>query len=177
MTYPWPYSLPPHIHPQPQPTQPHWIQFPPQASPQPFSTLPPTPPQHPTSHHYPMPITPPLTLNTSNHINFRHIFQCNLRLPSTLPNLRNNIHISQLIHHNPKLTHILHCHFSLNLNLNHHLINYINHIYHIYHINYLHHRTRQIKPLPQHLFNHHHYKHLMYYKHHHLIQQQSLHSS
>ena len=59
MTYPWPYSLPPHIHPQPQPTQPHWIQYPPQASPQPFSTLPPTPPQHPTSHHYPMPLTPP----------------------------------------------------------------------------------------------------------------------
>ena len=59
MTYPWPYSLPPHIHPQPQPTQPHWIQFPPQASPQPFPTLPPTPPQHPTSHHYPLPITPP----------------------------------------------------------------------------------------------------------------------
>ena len=59
MTYPWPYSLPPHIHTQPQPAQPNWIQFPPQASPQPFSTLPPTPPQHPTSHHYPLPITPP----------------------------------------------------------------------------------------------------------------------
>ena len=59
MTYPWPYSLPPHIHQQPQPTQPHWIQYPPQASPQPFPTLPPTPPQHPTSHHYPLPTPPP----------------------------------------------------------------------------------------------------------------------
>ena len=59
MTYPWPYSLPPHIHQQPQPTQPHWIQYPPQAPPQPFPTLPPTPPQHPTSHHYPFPTPPP----------------------------------------------------------------------------------------------------------------------
>ena len=59
MTYPWPYSLPPHIHQQPQPTQSHWIQYPPQASPQPFPTMPPIPPQHPTSHHYPLPTPPP----------------------------------------------------------------------------------------------------------------------
>ena len=112
-------------------------------------------------------------LNTSHHINSRHIFQCNPRLPSTLPNLHNNIRISHFNHHNPKPTHISHCHFNLNLNLSHHL--YL--LHHIYHINYIHHHTRQIKPLPHLLFNHHHYKHLMCYKHHHLIQQQSLHSS
>ena len=110
-------------------------------------------------------------LNTSNHINYRHIFQYNPRFFSTLPNLRNNIRISQYNHHNPKLTHIPHCHF--NLNLNHHL--YL--LNHIYHINYIHHHTRQIKPQPHHHFNHHHHKHLIYHKHEHLIQQQSLHNS
>ena len=97
MTYPWPYSLPPNIQQQPQPTQPHWIPYPPQHPPQPYPTLPPVPPHHPAPHFYPHPTTFPPQTQFPPHSHYIHaahttLSTTNATLPSTTFTYRTAAH-------------------------------------------------------------------------------------